>query len=93
MFINSILTRYAEYGTDFNLAGVILTPCYLYWLWPPVVRNTSEAPSRAAARLEEMGPLSTDEKIMIGAVLLAVLLWVCVLVAVFSGARVSPCVC
>lgn len=57
-------------------AGVVLTPCFLYWLWPPVVRDTPEGPATAAARLQEMGPLSTDEKIMIGAVLLAVGLWV-----------------
>lgn len=57
-------------------AGVVLTPCLLYWLWPPVVRNTPEGPATAAARLEEMGPLSTDETIMIGAVTLAVGLWV-----------------
>lgn len=36
----------------------------------------SEAPAAAAARLREMGPLSTDEKVMACAVLLAVTLWV-----------------
>lgn len=56
--------------------GVLLTPCFLYWLWPPVVRDTPEGPDTARRRLAEMGPLSTDEKIMIGAVLLAVTLWV-----------------
>lgn len=54
----------------------MLTPCFLYWLWPPVVRSTPEGPATAALRLQEMGPLSTDEKIMVGAVALAVGLWV-----------------
>jgi di/tricarboxylate transporter len=62
----------------FACAGIVLTPCFLYWLWPPVVRSTPEGPATAAARLQEMGPLSTDEKIMIGAVTLAVGLWVSV---------------
>lgn len=56
--------------------GVVLTPCFLYALWPPVVTHTPEGPAAAAARLQEMGPLSTDEKLMIGAVSLAVGLWV-----------------
>jgi hypothetical protein len=51
-------------------------PCFLFWLWPPIVRDTPEGPATAAARLQEMGPLSTDEKVMMGAVTLAVVLWV-----------------
>jgi di/tricarboxylate transporter len=57
-------------------AGVVLMPCFLFWLWPPIVRDTPEGPATAAARLQEMGPLSTDEKFMMGSVTLAVVLWV-----------------
>lgn len=57
-------------------AGVVLTPCVLYWLWPPAITSTPHAPAAARARLQEMGPLSADEGVMIGAVTLAVGLWV-----------------
>jgi hypothetical protein len=57
-------------------AGVVLTPCVLYWLWPPAISSTPHAPAAAAARLQEMGPLTADEGVMIGAVTLAVGLWV-----------------
>jgi DASS family divalent anion:Na+ symporter len=55
---------------------VLLTPCLLYTLWPPAVRDTAAGPAAAAARLQQMGPLSTDERIKVGAVAVAVLLWV-----------------
>ncbi|WIA38713.1 hypothetical protein OEZ86_002013 [Tetradesmus obliquus] len=58
------------------LLGVVLTPCVLYWLWPPAITSTPHAPAAARARLQEMGPLSADEGVMIGAVTLAVGLWV-----------------
>lgn len=57
-------------------AGVLMVPCLLYWLWPPMIRSTPEAPAAAAARLARMGPMTTDEKTTAGAVMLAVALWV-----------------
>jgi hypothetical protein len=58
------------------LAGVVLTPCVLYWLWPPAISSTPQAPAAAKARLQEMGPLTADEGVMMGAVTMAVGLWV-----------------
>lgn len=59
-----------------SLVGLFITPLILYKLMPPEVKDTPEAPKEAAARLKEMGPMSSDEKIMLGAMGLALVLWV-----------------
>eukprot|EP00798_Chlamydomonas_sp_ICE-L_P023569 gene23569-9093_t len=41
-----------------------------------VVTDTPEAPKEAAVRLEKMGPMSTDEKCMLGTMAFAVALWI-----------------
>ena len=43
---------------------------------PPEIKDTPEAPRDAAERLQKMGPMSRDEKIMLGTMGLAVVLWV-----------------
>lgn len=45
-------------------------------LCPPEIKNTPEAPAAAAERLQKMGPMSRDEKIMLGTMAFAVVLWV-----------------
>ncbi len=42
----------------------------------PEVTDTPEAPVAAKAKLREMGPMSRDERIMLGTMLGAVVLWV-----------------
>ncbi len=55
---------------------MIVTPLMLYKLMPPEITDTPEAPKEAAMRLEKLGPMSLDEKIMLGTMALAVALWV-----------------
>ena len=43
---------------------------------PPEIKDTPEAPKEAAKRLEKMGGMTRDEKIMLGTMGLAVVLWV-----------------
>ena len=43
---------------------------------PPEIKDTPEAPKEAARRLEKMGGMTRDEKIMLGTMGLAVVLWV-----------------
>ena len=56
--------------------GTLITPWLLFKLDPPELKDTPEAPKEAALRLEAMGPMSRDEKIMLVTMGLAVSLWV-----------------
>jgi DASS family divalent anion:Na+ symporter len=58
------------------LLGLIITPAIMYRAFPPEVKETPEAPRLAAARLEAMGPMSRDERVMLGTMAGAVALWV-----------------
>ncbi|KAI3437630.1 hypothetical protein D9Q98_000082 [Chlorella vulgaris] len=58
------------------LAGLLITPLLMYKLFPPEIKDTPEAPKLAQERLTKMGPMSRDEKIMLGTMAGAVCLWV-----------------
>jgi DASS family divalent anion:Na+ symporter len=58
------------------LLGLLVTPLLMYKIFPPAIKSTPEAPALAAQRLEKMGPMSRDEKIMLGTMASAVGLWV-----------------
>ena len=55
----------------------MVTPLILYKLYPPETKDTPEAPAMAAKKLEHMGPVTINEWVMVGTMLLAVTLWVC----------------
>lgn len=58
------------------LVGLIATPLMLYQLSPPELKSTPEAPLEAEAKLQAMGPMTLNEKYMLGTMALAVFLWV-----------------
>ncbi|KAF3338330.1 dicarboxylate transport 2.1 [Carex littledalei] len=58
------------------IISLLTIPFVLYKIFPPETKNTPEAPALAAKRLEEMGPVTKNEWIMLGTMLLAVSLWV-----------------
>lgn len=58
------------------LVGLLVTPFLISKLTPPEIKDTPEAPKQASERLQKMGPMSRDEKIMLGTMGLAVVLWV-----------------
>jgi DASS family divalent anion:Na+ symporter len=58
------------------LAAIVLLPIVLYWLFPPGVSATPDAPAAARAALRSMGPLSRDEKVVAVAFVLMVSGWV-----------------
>jgi divalent anion:Na+ symporter, DASS family len=58
------------------LVGTLLMPFLTYKLLDPELKDTPEAPQRAAERLAAMGPMSRDERIMLSVMGLAVVLWV-----------------
>ncbi|KAE8672449.1 hypothetical protein F3Y22_tig00111841pilonHSYRG00190 [Hibiscus syriacus] len=59
------------------LVSLLLTPLILYKLCPPEIKDTPDAPEMAVKKLEKMGPVTRNEWIMVGTMLLAVTLWVC----------------
>ncbi|TYH33462.1 hypothetical protein ES332_D13G061700v1 [Gossypium tomentosum] len=59
------------------LVSLLLTPLILYKFYPPEIKDTPDAPAMAAKKLEQMGPVTKNEWIMVGTMLLAVTLWVC----------------
>ncbi|XP_028753175.1 dicarboxylate transporter 2.1, chloroplastic [Neltuma alba] len=58
------------------LISLLATPLILYKLYPPQMKDTPEAPAMAAVKLESVGPVTRNEWIMIGTMLLAVSLWI-----------------
>ncbi|KAL3515512.1 hypothetical protein ACH5RR_022414 [Cinchona calisaya] len=56
--------------------SLIATPLVLYKLYPPETKDTPDAPAMATKKLELMGPVTKNEWVMVGTMLLAVSLWV-----------------
>ncbi|KAL0384437.1 UNVERIFIED_CONTAM: Dicarboxylate transporter 2.1, chloroplastic [Sesamum radiatum] len=56
--------------------SLLATPLILYKLYPPETKDTPDAPAMAAKKLDAMGPVTKNEWVMIGTMLLAVSLWV-----------------
>ncbi|XP_076920748.1 dicarboxylate transporter 2.1, chloroplastic-like [Bidens hawaiensis] len=59
-----------------SFASLLVTPYILYKLYPPETKDTPDAPAMAAKKLELMGPVTTNEWVMIGTMVLAISLWV-----------------
>ncbi|XP_049379251.1 dicarboxylate transporter 1, chloroplastic [Solanum stenotomum] len=59
-----------------GLVSLIVVPLLLYIIYPPTVKSSPDAPRLAKERLEKMGPMSKNEIIMAGTLLLTVGLWV-----------------
>ncbi|KAL7227710.1 hypothetical protein ACSBR1_022560 [Camellia fascicularis] len=55
---------------------LLVTPLVLYKLYPPETKDTPDAPAMASKKLELMGPVTRNEWVMVGTMLLAVSLWV-----------------
>lgn len=58
------------------LVSLLVTPYILYKIYPPEIKDTPDAPAMAAKKLELMGPVTSNEWVMIGTMLLAVSLWI-----------------
>jgi DASS family divalent anion:Na+ symporter len=59
-----------------TLSALVVVPLYLYRAYPPEIRSTPAAPEWASERLAELGPLSRDERTMLGTFVLLLGLWV-----------------
>ncbi|CAK7328495.1 unnamed protein product [Dovyalis caffra] len=58
------------------LVSLLATPLILYKLYPPETKDTPEAPAAAVKKLDSMGPVTRNEWVMVGTMILAVSLWV-----------------
>uniref|UniRef100_A0A5B6ZSC7 Dicarboxylate transporter 2.1 n=1 Tax=Davidia involucrata TaxID=16924 RepID=A0A5B6ZSC7_DAVIN len=56
--------------------SLLATPFVLYKIYPPETKDTPDAPAMATKKLELMGPVTRNEWVMVGTMLLAVSLWV-----------------
>ncbi|KAM3275910.1 hypothetical protein ACQJBY_044353 [Aegilops geniculata] len=58
------------------IVSLLATPYLLYKIFPPEIKDTPEAPALAAEKLKRMGPVTKNEWVMIGTMILAVSLWI-----------------
>ncbi|KAL3850120.1 hypothetical protein ACJIZ3_012002 [Penstemon smallii] len=59
-----------------GMVSLIVVPFLLYLIYPPTVKSSPDAPKLAKEKLEKMGPMTKNEIIMAGTLLLTVGLWV-----------------
>ncbi|XP_061350236.1 dicarboxylate transporter 1, chloroplastic [Gastrolobium bilobum] len=59
-----------------GLVSLVLVPLILYIIYPPTLKNSPDAPKLAREKLEKMGPMSANEKIMTATLFLTVGLWI-----------------
>jgi DASS family divalent anion:Na+ symporter len=81
-FIQQVTGIELTYGRWFlgamapGLVSLVLTPLFVYRLFPPGVKRTPAAASFAASELRRMGSLSRGEIFMLATFLLVLVLWV-----------------
>jgi DASS family divalent anion:Na+ symporter len=58
-----------------GLLSFLVIPCLMYMLVRPEIKETPEAAELARAELDKMGPMRRNEWVVLGAFILALLLW------------------
>lgn len=59
-----------------GLVSLAIVPLLIYWLYPPEIKESPDAPSIARAMLFEMGPMKRVEWIMLATFALLLVLWI-----------------
>ncbi|KAJ7299206.1 hypothetical protein O6H91_18G023900 [Diphasiastrum complanatum] len=59
-----------------GLVSLLVVPILLYVIYPPTVKSSPDAPKLAKEKLLKMGPMSKNELIMAGTLLVTVGLWI-----------------
>lgn len=70
---------WVQWFWGFAPVGVVLLaliPAFVYWIYPPEIKEAPDAPRWAGAQLREMGPISRNERIMLALVLGALTMWI-----------------
>jgi di/tricarboxylate transporter len=55
-----------------GIVSLLVIPLLLYVIYPPTVKSSPDAPKLAKENLAKMGPMSKNEKIMAGTLLVTV---------------------
>ncbi|KAF5180627.1 Dicarboxylate transporter 2.1 protein [Thalictrum thalictroides] len=58
------------------IVSLLVTPFFLYKIFPPETKDTPDAPAMATKKLESMGPVTKNEWVMIGTMFFIISLWV-----------------
>ncbi|WP_041577538.1 anion permease [Bdellovibrio bacteriovorus] len=58
-----------------GLLAILIIPWVLFKLYPPQIKETPDAAGYANKKLQELGPLRLDEKILIGVFFLLLFIW------------------
>ena len=58
-----------------GLVAMAIMPLVLYWMYPPEIKSTPNAAQFARERLQQLGPISLNEFIMLGVFGVLLLLW------------------
>ena len=89
MIANPVMVLFAQQAFGVNISwmdwaiaaflpgtlAMIAIPVVLYYILPPEQKKTPEAPVLARKELDNMGPMSLDEKIMCAVFIGSILLW------------------
>lgn len=59
-----------------GLFSLILMPLFVYWIYPPEIKHTPNAPLVAHEQLQILGKIKSCEWIMLGTIILLLLLWI-----------------
>ena len=65
---------WAKAGIVPGLVSLLLVPLILYVIYPPGLKSSPDAPKLAREKLQKMGPMTANEKIMTGTLLLTVII-------------------
>ncbi|MFW0767964.1 DASS family sodium-coupled anion symporter [Trabulsiella odontotermitis] len=57
------------------VVSLVVMPVVIWWLYPPAITRTPDAPQFARQKLDALGPLSLAEKITLGVFILLLCLW------------------
>ncbi|OIS95933.1 dicarboxylate transporter 2.2, chloroplastic [Nicotiana attenuata] len=58
------------------IISLLASPTILYKIFPPEMKNTPDAPLMARRKLEQMGPIKSDQWVMMIVMLVTVSLWI-----------------
>jgi L-tartrate/succinate antiporter len=71
-------------AAPFALPLLLTLPLLVYWIYPPEVTSGEQVPEWARRELAKLGPLSTNEIILMVLVVMAILSWI------FGGRYINP---